>query len=412
MAGVQINQNSGTPGGAATIRVRGSSSISGGNDPLWVVDGIPVNQGDYSRLGGFGGQSIDALGDLDSNEIESIEILKDASAAAIYGSRASNGVVIVTTKRGSVQRPEITFGAYYGTQNFWRTVALLNAAQYTEVYNEGLAARYGVGTYDVTDIVDSRPGTDVNWVAQVTDPAPMASMEASIRGGSDRMRYYVSGSSLTQDGVVSSQGYRRLNGRINLDYDPIEKVSLGTNVALTRSIYDRAPADNNIYSPWANALAVPPIQPIYNEDGSWFDTWYANPVAMTKEREAQDRGIRILGNAFAAYTLAEGITGRVTFGLDNLTLRGRSYDSPVYGPAAGVGGSANATGSFVNKLTYEARVNLDRTFADAARGLRCGRHQLRGERQRGLGGAGAAVPHGVLQVHHLGSQHHRRDLQP
>ncbi|HKJ00874.1 MAG TPA: TonB-dependent receptor [Longimicrobiales bacterium] len=364
MAGVQIIQNSGTPGGANTVRVRGSSSISGGNDPLWVIDGVPVNQGDFSRLGGFGGQSIDALGDLDSNEIESIEILKDASAAAIYGSRASNGVVIVTTKRGSIQRPEVTFGAYYGTQNFWRTVDLLNAAQYTEVYNEGLAARYGVGTYDVTDIVDSRPGTDVDWVSQVTDRAPIASMEASIRGGSERMRYYVSGSSLTQDGVVASQGYHRLNGRINLDYDPSAKVTLGTNVALTRSIYDRAPADNNIYSPWANSLAVPPIQPIYNEDGSWFDTWYANPVAMVKEREAQDRGIRILGNAFAAYTLAEGITGRVSFGLDNLTLRGRAYDSPVYGPAAGSGGQADATASFVNKLTYEARVNVDRTLAE------------------------------------------------
>lgn len=364
MAGVHITQNSGTPGGAATIRIRGSSSISGGNDPLWVVDGVPVNQGDYSRLGGFGGQSIDALGDLNSSEIESIEILKDASAAAIFGSRASNGVVLITTKRGSVQRPEITFGAYYGTQDFWRTVGLLNAAQYTEVYNEGLAARYGAGTYDVTDIVDSKPGTDNNWVSLVTNAAPMASMEASIRGGSDRMRYYISGSSLTQDGVIASQGYRRLNGRINLDYAPLDKVTLGTNVALTRSIYDRAPADNNIYSPWANALAVPPIQPVYNDDGSWFDTWYANPVAMTKEREAQDRGIRILGNAFAAYTLAEGITGRVTFGLDNLTLRGRSYDSPVYGPAAGVGGSADATGSFVNKLTYEGRVNLDRTFGE------------------------------------------------
>ncbi len=362
MAGVHISQNSGTPGGAATIRVRGSSSISGGNDPLWVVDGVPMNQGDYSRLGGFGGQSIDALGDLDSSEIESIEILKDASAAAIYGSRASNGVVIVTTKRGAVQRPEITFGAYYGTQNFWRTVGLLNAAQYTEVYNDGLAARYGVGTYDVTDIVDSKPGADVNWVDQVTNPAPMGSVEASIRGGTDRMRYYLSGSSLTQDGMISSQGYHRLNGRINLDYDPLDKLALGTNVALTRSIYDRAAADNNIYSPWANALADPPIQPVYNDDGSWFDTWYANPVAMTKEREAQERGIRILGNAFAAYTLAEGITGRVTFGLDHLTLRGASYDSPVYGPGASVGGSADATGSFVNKLTYEGRVNLDRTF--------------------------------------------------
>jgi len=362
LAGVQISQNSGTPGGAATIRVRGSSSISGGNDPLWVVDGIPVNQGDFSRLGGFGGQSIDALSDLSASEIESIEILKDASAAAIFGSRASNGVVLITTKRGASQAPEINFGAYYGTQNFWRIVDLLNAEQYTEIYNEGLAARYGAGTYDVTDVVDSRPGTDTDWVDEVTDRAPMGSMEASIRGGGGRVRYYASGSALTQDGVVASQAYRRLNGRLNLDYDPTDRLSLGTSVALTRSIYERAPADNNIYSPWANSLADPPIQPVYNEDGSWFDAIYANPVAMISEREAQDRGVRILGNAFAAYDLWEGITGRVSFGLDNLSLRGRAYDSPVYGPAQGVGGQADATHSYVNKLTYEARVNLDRTF--------------------------------------------------
>jgi len=371
LAGVQINQNSGTPGGATTIRVRGSSSISGGNDPLWVVDGIPVNQGDYSRLGGFGGQGIDALSDLNPNEIESIEILKDASAAAIYGSRASNGVVLITTKRGGDQAPEINLGAYYGVQDFWRTVDMLNADQYTEVYNEGLAARYGEGTYDVWDLFGGPPGTNTNWVDEVTRVAPMANAEASIRGGGDRIRYYVSGSSLTQDGVVASQGYRRLNGRLNLDYNPTDRLSLGTNVALTRSIYDRAPADNNIYSPWANSLADPPISPVYNEDGTYFDVLYANPVAMLKEREAQERGIRILGNAFAEYTFMEGITGRVTFGMDNLSLRGRAYDSPVSpSPAAGSGGSADATASYVNKLTYEGRVNFARNFAE--------RHQVTG----------------------------------
>ena len=368
LAGVQINQNSGTPGGATTIRVRGSSSISGGNDPLWVVDGIPVNQGDYSRLGGFGGQNIDAISDLNPEEIESIEILKDASAAAIFGSRASNGVVLITTKRGTNQAPEIAFGGYYGIQNFWRTVKMLNAEQYIEVHNEGLDARYGPGVRDISRYVPYVPGTDTDWVDQVTDPAPMGNMEVSIRGGSERMRYFVSGSSLAQDGMVRSQGYHRLNGRINLDYNPTDKLALGTNVGLTRSVYDRAPADNNIYSPWANALADPPIQPVYNEDGSYYDVYYANPVAMIKERQAQERGVRILGNAFGEYTFLEGITGRVTFGVDNLTLRGQSYDSPISpSPSAGSGGSARATGSFVTKLTYEGRVNYDRTFGGGMR---------------------------------------------
>ncbi len=367
LPGLQVNQNSGTPGGAATIRVRGSSSISGGNDPLWVIDGVPLNQGNFSRLGvAFGGQSIDAISDLNASEIESIEVLKDASAAAIFGSRASNGVILITTKRGMAQRTDMSFGAYYGTQNFWRVVKLLNAQQYMEVYNEGCQARYGPGNcvidYSPNSWIPSAPGADTDWVDAVTRPAAVGNMDLSIRGGMERVRYFISGSSLVQEGVIAAQGYRRLNGRINLDYDPLDRLSLGTSVALTRSVYDRARSDNNIYSPWANALANPPIQPIYNEDGSWFETLYANPVGMMKEAEAQERGIRILGNVFAAYTFAEGIVGRVSVGLDNLTLRSRSFDSPNFGPWSGQGGAADAASSFVNKLTYEARVNFDRSL--------------------------------------------------
>jgi TonB-dependent starch-binding outer membrane protein SusC len=369
LAGVQVNQNSGTPGGAITVRVRGSSSISGGNDPLYVIDGVPMNQGNFSRLGvAFGGQGIDAISDLNPNDIESIEILKDASAAAIYGSRASNGVVLITTRRGAAVRPEVNFGSYYGTQSLWRKVQMLNASQYMEIYNEGCRARYGI-TYDCVEYSEDSwipvgpAGTDVDWVDQVIRSAPIANMDASVRGGSDRVRYFVAGSSLMQDGMIAAQGYRRLNGRINLDYDPFDRVSVGTNVALTRSIYDRARSDNNIYSPWANALANPPVQAIRTEDGGWFETLYANPVGMMNEAEAQERGIRILGNVFGTYTFAEGITGRVSVGLDNLTLRSRSFDSPTFGPWSGQGGAADAASSFVNKLTYEGTLNFARTLA-------------------------------------------------
>ncbi|HEY0674100.1 MAG TPA: TonB-dependent receptor plug domain-containing protein, partial [Longimicrobiales bacterium] len=156
MPGVQITQNSGTPGAALSVRVRGSSSISGGNEPLYVIDGVPVTQGNYSAFGalgtvGFGGQDVDAVSDLSPNDIESIEVLKDASAAAIYGSRASNGVVLIKTKRGQVDRPEITFNAYYGTQRDWRRLDMLNAPQYMEIYNEGVDARFGPASADGFD---------------------------------------------------------------------------------------------------------------------------------------------------------------------------------------------------------------------------------------------------------------------
>src|SRR5205085_529787 len=144
-----------------------------------VIDGVPVTQGNQGSLSGFGGQDIDAVSDLSSSEIESIEVLKDASAAAIYGSRASNGVVLITTKRGSANRPEISFGSYYGMQKDYKRLDMLNAAQYMEIYNEGLTARFGAaslaanGGYQAYYCYESATsncetevpaGTDTDWL--------------------------------------------------------------------------------------------------------------------------------------------------------------------------------------------------------------------------------------------------------
>jgi TonB-linked SusC/RagA family outer membrane protein len=369
LAGVQVTQNSGTPGAAITVRIRGSSSISGGNEPLYVIDGVPLHQGGYSAGStvGFGGQDIDAISDLNPNEI-----LKDASAAAIFGSRASNGVVLITTKRGTTTRPEITFGAYYGTQKDWRRLDMLNSPEYIEIYNEGSTARfgpasdfgydewYGVATAGRTFETEVQPGVDTDWLAQVMRRAPISSLEGSVRGGTERVRYYVSGSSILQEGIIQSMGYRRLNGRVNLDYQPLERLTLGTNIALARSVTDRARSDNTIYGAFANAIANPPITPVFTEDGDYYETLYANPVGMNNEAEAEERAIRILGNAFGVYELFGGINARLSVGLDQLSNRFRSYDSPNFGPWSANGGAAEAGNRYINKLTYEGTVNFNR----------------------------------------------------
>jgi TonB-dependent starch-binding outer membrane protein SusC len=377
LAGVQVVQNSGTPGAAMTVRVRGSSSISGGNEPLYVIDGVPMNQGNFSALNqGFGGQGIDAVSDINPTEIESIEILKDASAAAIYGSRASNGVVLITTKRGQAARPEITFGGYYGWQKDWKRLDYLNAAQYMEIYEEGLRNRFGapenIGYECFTAtrssgcdaVIIAEDGVDTDWLSEVLRTAPMSNLEASVRGGNDQVRYFVSGSSLLQDGIVKAMGYQRLNGRVNLDYNPFERLSLGTNVSLSRSITDRARSDNTIYSAWSNALAVPAIEPVYNEDGTYYNTLYLNPVGMNNEAEAEERGTRILGNAFAQYRLLDWLSVRGSVGLDNLNMRSRAFDSPTFGPWATSGGQAQAGNTFANKVTYEGTLNWNRSVAE------------------------------------------------
>jgi len=372
--GVYVNQNSGNPGSAMTVRVRGSSSISSGNEPLYVIDGVPMTQGNFSALNiGFGGQGIDAISDLNMSEIESIDILKDASAAAIYGSRASNGVVLITTKRGTAGRPELTFGSYFGTQKDWRRLDMLNAQQYMEIYNEGSTARFGPASdfgldewycYEGTGVCDVQavPNTDTDWLAEVMRRAPMKNLEGSIRGGTDRVRYYVSGGSLTQEGIIQAMGYRRMNGRINLDYTPYERLTVGTNVALAHSVTDRHSSDNTIYSAWANAIANPPIEPVFDSLGNYYETLYANPVGMNRETESEERGFRVLGNSFASYTLVEGVTARASVGLDQLSMRSRRFDSPTFGPWVPSGGRAQAGNNFATKVTYEGTVNFLRTL--------------------------------------------------
>ncbi|MGH7551636.1 MAG: SusC/RagA family TonB-linked outer membrane protein, partial [Longimicrobiales bacterium] len=177
-------------------------------------------------------------------------------------------------------------------------------------------------------------------------------------------RYYVSGSSILQEGIIQAMGYRRLNGRVNLDYQPLNRLTLGTNVALGRSVTDRARSDNTIYGAFANAIANPPITPVFTEDGDYFETLYANPVGMNREAEAEERAVRILGNVFGTYTLISGVDARVSVGLDQLSNRSRSYDSPKFrgGLWASTGGMAEAGNVFITKLTYEGTLNFNRGF--------------------------------------------------
>ena len=371
IAGVRVTQNSGAPGSAISIRVRGSSSISAGNDPLYVIDGVPVNQGNFSQINAtFGGQGINTLSDLNPDDVESIEVLKDASAAAIYGSRASNGVVLITTKRGREGAPRIDFSAYYGTQNDYNRVKYLNAQQYMEVYNESILNAFGLPDYfgyeddGTPNFVEVPAGTDTDWLDEVLRAAPIANTSISVSGGTDRTRYFVSGTSFIQDGIVRGFGYERLNGRVNLDYQAFNNLTLGTNISLTRGVIERSRSDNTIYGPFANANAVPPIEPVYNEDGSYFNTLYANPVGLGRENEAEERTLRILGNTFASYRLADGLELRGSLGLDQYTLRSRLYDSPIVGVATGTGGSGTSANSFVTKITYESTLSFNRTYRD------------------------------------------------
>ncbi|MEY4029148.1 MAG: hypothetical protein RJA90_333, partial [Bacteroidota bacterium] len=204
--GVQVTSASGTPGASVSIRVRGPSSISAGNQPLYVVDGIPINTGNYSQIG-VGGQQTNALADLNPADIESIDVLKDAAAASIYGSRASNGVVIITTKRGKQQKTQISLNTYRGTQEVWKTIDPLTGPEYVALLQEGVKARYGA-TVIPSQLglrnLDADPSTypTTNWFNEIFQSAPISQTDLNVSGGTDRTKFFVSGSVFDQGGVV------------------------------------------------------------------------------------------------------------------------------------------------------------------------------------------------------------------
>ncbi|HEX2209625.1 MAG TPA: TonB-dependent receptor [Longimicrobium sp.] len=398
VAGVQVVQNSGVPGSAISVRVRGASSITAGNEPLYVIDGVPLIQGNFSTIQGAIGQTqgIDALSDLNPNEIESIEVLKDASAAAIYGSRASNGVVLITTKRGRAgERPDIRVQSYVGTQQAWRQPNFLNAAEYIEVYNEGFTADgeadidlgggeslhinlFGYSGDDIPhcndwnfdspfcDAIEVDPSVDTDWVDEVLQTAPMSNLFGSISGGTERARYYVSGTRFLQDGIVAGYGFERLNGRVNLDYTASDRITLGTSVSLTRGVIERSRGDNTIYGPFANAIASAPVDAVYDDAGEFnYNTLaYVNPVALNELNRAEERSFHVLGNAFADYRLTEGVNARLNLGLDQYNLRGFLYDSPELPPGSGSNGFGQVGNSFATKVLAEGTLSWQRDLND------------------------------------------------
>ncbi len=268
-AGVQVIQNSGTPGGGVTVRIRGTTSISSGNEPLYVVDGIPIAAGDFSGINA-GQQGTNALNDINPSDIESIEILKDASASAIYGARAANGVVLITTKRGKAGKASVSLNLSRGVQQLGKKMDMLNSRELVQLfYDQTINANQSVPEFlkDTTSLFDPRNQTD--WQDVLFRPAPITTADLSFRGGNPNLRYAVTFGYFDQQGIVINSGYKRFTSRLNLDYEVSKRLRLGNSVAFTRSNNQRITSDNNEQAVLANAVRMLPFVPVYNEDGSY-----------------------------------------------------------------------------------------------------------------------------------------------
>ena len=299
--GVQVTQVSGEPGSATSIRIRGGNSIQGNNQPLWVIDGVIV------------GQDFD-LNNINTNDIKSIDILKDAASVAIYGTRGANGVILVTTKSGAGitgGKPQVTLNAYRGTQKILEGVEFLNGPQHAAYANEDAAFRQAALPFPDLSVVP-----DVNWLDQITRVAPVTNIDASVAGASEdqKINYFVSGNYFNQQGIIRSSGIKKYIFRTNLDYQISDAVKAGFRINVSRLQQERNKI--NIGGAFLNGI---PSRAIYDDEGQFtFENPVSASVQSNLEADVQrkvDQGAttNLLGNLYLEVAPIKGLVLRTTF---------------------------------------------------------------------------------------------------
>jgi len=362
IAGVQVTEASGEPGAGASVRVRGVGSISAGNEPLYVIDGFPISknvalgvQGDNFRRGSgrFRPPSQNPLANLNPNDIESIQVLKDASSASIYGSRGSNGVILITTKRGKKGAPSFSYNTFFGSQSVANKLDLMNSAELIDynrdaTNNAYLQANPGASASDPNSVrssaawrlaedVLSPTGVDVDWQDIIFRSALVQTHNLSVSGGSDNSSYYISGNFFDQDGIIEKSNFKRYSLRVNLEVDLNERTRVGLNLAPSYVVSDKVPAGSPYFARppgivYSAIVHAPFINP-YNPDGSINQlnnqsyiltpegqttsfTSASNPLAIIEAVDDQLNQNRTFGNIFLEFDLMENLTFKSYFGVD------------------------------------------------------------------------------------------------
>ncbi len=354
--GVEVVQNAGNPGNGISVRVRGSASITASSQPLYIVDGVPLISDPISQLDA-GGQSITGVTGLSMNDIETIDVLKDAGAAAIYGSRGSNGVVMITTKRGQPGRSLVSLNAYWGTQAASRRLPLMNSQQYLNFFNEAAANDgYGADYFGVAG-VDDQVNTD--WQAAVLRRASIGNTELAVSGGDERIRYRMSGSYFDQNGIVLGSAYQRLAGRANLDFDTSDRLAFSASLAVSGERDDRIENDGSSDGIITNAVGNQPLFPVKLSNGDFNspadDLQYSNSVALATINTLQARTMRVLGNVEGRLSVRDNLQFTSRLGVDLLNLReGQFQSGRVLGTyAASAGGVAKSGYQSLNRYVFD-----------------------------------------------------------
>ena len=346
-AGVQINQGTGKLAQGIQVRVRGQSSVSASNEPLYVLDGIPLTQGNL----GINGGNTNPLVDINPQDIESIEILKDASAGAIYGARAANGVVLITTKKGKSGKSKINFGMQYGSSKPSKILKFLNTQQYIDFYRVAATNSDIIDGYDAKDpdsytsymnsFFDTQSlgtlGTpkqaDTDWGSLAFQAAPSQQYDLNLSGGSDKTTFFISGQLLDQTGIVLGNAFNRMTGRINLTHKVTERLSIGMNMSIARSLNNRVSGDRQFDNP-LQLVALPPMTPqndpatglpVGTPPGDISIPVYYNAIINLGNAYYNTTVHRNISNVFGEYAIFKGLRFRTEFALDLLNQQEEQY---------------------------------------------------------------------------------------
>ncbi|EDM38070.1 putative outer membrane protein [Pedobacter sp. BAL39] len=328
-SGVQVTSTSNQPGGGTSIRIRGSNSVNTGSEPLYVIDGFPIyNDNNGFSSGAVSGPKTNALALINPNDIVSVEILKDASATAIYGSRGANGVVLVTTKKGQAGTDKVEFSSYVGTQKVGKTIPVLNATDFARLVNES----NGSAIYSDAQIAGFGKGTD--WQNEIFRTAPIQNYQLGVSGGDQKTKYAISLNYFDQQGIVINSGFKRYAARFNFEKKITDQLTVGATLTASRTggnqVLSATGGGEGTIGVVAAALSFSPILSVYKPDGTYVlesDRGIAmgNPVATARELTNTSFTNRTLANVFAELKIVNGLSLRSSIGADLLSNKEKYY---------------------------------------------------------------------------------------
>lgn len=379
VAGVVVTQSSGRPGASSSVRIRGGNSITAGNEPLYVVDGILIYNDNANSSAGvtYAGASVNVLSTINPADIESIEVLKDASATAIYGSRGANGVVIITTKKGIKGQDNISYQGYFGFQNISKKLKLMNASEWASLRNDVQASIGQAPSFTAAQIEAFKTSGNYDWQsAAFRTAAPVQSHNLSFSGGDERSRYSVSAGYFDQEGIVLGSDFKRISLRANYERNYSQNFKFGVNANYTYSLANGVgtAGSGRTPNPLVAAVLTAPVVPIKNADGSYNVTnniyatsvngYVPNPINDLENTTNETNLNRILTSLFGEYKITKKLTAKVAVSGDVLNTKQNYYAPSNTTTGAGTKGLASVGDRLVGSVLNENTLNYNTTFGE------------------------------------------------